>query len=90
MGKMLSVVGGAIAALLGIWALAAWWWSFVELLKGCIPAFLIMGGAIALFAGLSEIKDSMAAKKEEPKEEEKKEEKKEEEKKEEKKEEPKP
>ncbi len=65
MGKILSILGGALAILLGLWGIMSWWWSFVELLKGSIPCFLIMGGLIALLAGISELKDEIAAKKEE-------------------------
>ncbi len=69
MGKLLSIIGGTVAVVLGIVALMSWWWSFVELLKGVIPCLLIMGGLIALFAGVSEIKDALTCKKEEKKEE---------------------
>ena len=72
MGKILSIIGGTAAIVLGLWGLANWWWSFVELLKGALPCFLILGGLIALLAGVSELKDELASKKEEKKEEEKK------------------
>jgi len=52
---------------LGVSGLASWWWSFVELFKGAVPCFLIMGGLIALFAGISELKDELSSKKEEKK-----------------------
>ena len=65
MGKILSIIGGTAAILIGIWGLVSWWWSFVELFKGSIPCFLILGGLIALFAGISELKDEIAAKKQE-------------------------
>lgn len=79
MGKVLSILGGIIAVLLGIWGLKSWIGPFVKVLQGTIPAILILGGVIAFFAGVSEIKDSLREKKEEKKrkEEEKKEEKKE-------------
>lgn len=71
MGKVLTILGGVAAVVLGLWGIASWWYSFVELLKGSVPCFLIMGGLIAFFAGVSELKDEMAAKKEEKKEEKK-------------------
>ena len=37
------------------------------LLKGSVPLILILGGLAAFFAGISEVKDSMQAKKEEVK-----------------------
>lgn len=67
MGKILTIIGGTAAVVLGLWGIASWWWSFVELLKGSVPCFLVMGGLIALFAGISELKDELAAKKEEAK-----------------------
>jgi succinate-acetate transporter protein len=67
MGKILSIIGGTAAAILGLLGLINWWYAFVELLKGSVPCFLILGGLIALFAGVSELKDELAAKKEEKK-----------------------
>lgn len=67
MGKYTGVVVGAIAVLIGIVGLLKWWSYFAALLKGSIPAIVIFAGAIAVIAGLSEIKDETAAKKEETK-----------------------
>ena len=67
MGKYVTVLGGLISIILGIWGLITWWYSFVILLKGSVPSILILGGLAALFAGVSEIKDCMQAKKEETK-----------------------
>lgn len=69
MGKIISVVGGAIAALLGLWGLFAWWGHFAAVFMGTLPVILVFGGVIAIFLGLSEIKDELAAKKEEGKKE---------------------
>jgi hypothetical protein len=74
MGKVLTVIGGVVSLLLGVWGIVTWWELFVKGLKAAVPAILILGGLIALFAGISEIKDSIASKKRE--EEKKKEEKK--------------
>jgi len=63
MGKALTIIGGFAAIVLGLWGIATWWWSFVELLRGSVPCFLVMAGLIALFAGISELKDEAAAKK---------------------------
>ncbi len=73
MGKYISVIGGIAAALLGLWGVIGWWPHFIKVLQGTVPAMLIFGGLIALFLGVSEIKDELAAKKEEKKKEEKKE-----------------
>ena len=65
MGKYTSVAIGAVVVVLGAIGLLRWWDPFTMILKGCVPAMLIFGGAIAVIAGLSEIKDEAAAKKEE-------------------------
>jgi len=85
MGKFIAILGGIIAIILGLWGIVVWWGDFALVLKGTVPAFLILAGLIALIAGIGEVKDSIARKeeKEEEKEEEKKEEKEEEKKEEE-------
>ena len=67
MGKVLTVLGGIVAILLGILGLKSWFTLFVAVLKGTVPAFLILGGLIAFIAGVSEIKDRIKEKKEEKK-----------------------
>lgn len=67
MGKYITVLGGLVSIILGIWGIMTWWYSFVMLLKGSVPSILILGGLAALFAGISEVKDCMQAKKEEVK-----------------------
>jgi len=67
MGKMMSVVLGAAAAVVGFILLIKWWGFFLIGLKAIVPAMFIFGGIIALIAGLSEIKDSAVSKKEEKK-----------------------
>lgn len=65
MGKYISVIGGLIAILLGLIGLISWWELFIKALLATIPAIFILGGLIALAAGISEIKDAMGSKKEE-------------------------
>ncbi len=67
MGKYAGIVGGAVAVLVGLVGLFRFWYYFAALLKGSIPAILIFAGAIAVIAGLSEIKDEAASSKEEKK-----------------------
>ena len=62
MGKYMSIGVGAVVALLGVIGLFGWWSDFVTLVKGALPLMLICGGAIAVIAGLSELKDEEAAK----------------------------
>lgn len=71
MGKFLSVIGGAVAIVIGVILFFAWNEAFKLGLQFSIMAILVFGGLIALIAGLSEIKDSLSAKKEETKEEKK-------------------
>lgn len=67
MGKYAGIVIGAIVVLLGVAGLIRWSHAFIMIVKGTLPALLILGGAIAVVAGLSELKDETAAKKEEKK-----------------------
>lgn len=67
MGKYMSIIVGGAVALIGLISLIAWWFDFIVLLKGCVPAMMIFGGLIAVIAGISEMKDEAASKKEEAK-----------------------
>lgn len=84
---MLSLIGGIVAIVLGIIGLVIPWFGgqrgVIFLLKGLVavvPALLILGGCVAIGAGIGSIKDKFRSKKEEKKEEEKPEEEKKEEK----------
>jgi len=55
---MKTLIGGAIAVLLGIVGLAVWFGAFLNLLAGCIPPVLLLGGGLALYLGFDELKDS--------------------------------
>ncbi|MCM8782247.1 MAG: hypothetical protein NC828_04285 [Candidatus Omnitrophica bacterium] len=67
MGKYISVIGGLIAIVVGLVGLIRWLSLFISALKATVPSILILGGLIAVAAGMSEIKDSLKAKKEEKK-----------------------
>lgn len=67
MGKYLSVILGLAAVLIGLVWLIKCWPLFVKALLATVPSILILGGLIALAAGISEIKDTMKTKKEEKK-----------------------
>ena len=71
MGNITSIVGGGIAVILGLLGLIFWWVFFIAILKGGIPILLLLGGIISLVAGISEIKETSKAKKEEKKAEQK-------------------
>jgi hypothetical protein len=61
---MKTLIGGAVAAVLGIIGLSVWWKPFLQLLAGAIPAVLLLGGGLAIYLGFDELKDSW--KKEDP------------------------
>ena len=64
-----ALIGGIIAVILGIIGLAKWWVYFVKALMASIPFLLLVGGVIAIAAGISDIKDKMEEKKEKKQEE---------------------
>ncbi|WP_457552448.1 hypothetical protein [Desulfobacula sp.] len=55
---MKTLIGGAIAVLLGVVGLAVWFNQFLVVLAGCIPPVLLLGGGLALYLGFDELKDS--------------------------------
>ena len=62
---IMAVLGGFLAIILGIIGLIFWFKYFLYLLGGSIPLILITGGLIALFIGITEIKDTLKSKEEE-------------------------
>jgi flagellar motor component MotA len=64
MSKYLGIVIGIIAVFLGIKGLITWHSDLGALLRGSLPLICVLGGAIAVVAGLSEIKDEISSKKE--------------------------
>ena len=55
---MKTLIGGAVAAVLGLIGLSVWWKPFLQLLAGAIPVMLLLGGGLALYLGFDEIKDT--------------------------------
>lgn len=55
---MKTLIGGAIAAVLGIIGIMAWHEEFFMVLAGVIPIMLLLGGALALYLGFDELKDT--------------------------------
>ena len=55
---MKTLIGGAIAVLLGVVGLAVWFNQFLILLAGSIPPVLLLGGGLALYLGFDELKDT--------------------------------
>lgn len=63
---MKTLIGGAIAAALGLIGIVIWWSQFLMVLAGTIPVMLLLGGALAIYLGFDELKDTW--KKDEPEE----------------------
>lgn len=55
---MKTLIGGAVAAVLGVIGLAVWFPAFLQLLAGSIPIMLLLGGGLALYLGFDEMKDT--------------------------------
>ena len=55
---MKTLIGGAVAAVLGLIGLSVWFGAFLQLLAGAIPAMLLLGGGLALYLGFDELKDT--------------------------------
>lgn len=66
---MKTLIGGAVAAVLGLIGLSVWWKPFLQLLAGAIPIMLLLGGCLALYLGFDELKDTWKAKEKNPPEE---------------------
>ncbi|MGA1796217.1 MAG: hypothetical protein ACMUIL_10195 [bacterium] len=64
MTALWAVLGGIVAICLGAIGLVYWWAFFLKALAATVPAILIFGGAIALFIGISELRDSLKSKEE--------------------------
>ena len=55
---MKTLIGGAIAAVLGVIGIVAWFPQFLTVLAGTIPVMLLLGGALAIYLGVDELKDT--------------------------------
>lgn len=54
---MVALVGGIVAMFFGLLGFILWWRPFLELLQGGIPLMLILGGALATYLGVEELRD---------------------------------
>ena len=55
---MKTLIGGAIAALLGLIGIVAWFPQFLTVVAGTIPVMLLLGGALAIYLGIDELQDT--------------------------------
>ena len=58
---MAALAGGLVALVLGIIGIIIWWGYFLKALLAAVPAMLILGGALALYLGVEEIRDKRRA-----------------------------
>ncbi|MFA6078609.1 MAG: hypothetical protein WC779_02565 [Candidatus Omnitrophota bacterium] len=63
MDKYIGIAIGAFVVVLGLLGLKGWWADLLVVLRGSIPLLLIIGGGIAVIAGLSELNDELKKKK---------------------------
>ena len=54
---MSLLIGGAISAIIGLVSLIFFWIDFVNILKGSLPIFLLLGGALAIYVGIDEMQE---------------------------------
>ena len=50
---MKTLIGGAVAAVLGLIGMSVWWKPFLQLLAGAIPVTLLLGGGLGALRQLS-------------------------------------
>ncbi|MBW1997919.1 MAG: hypothetical protein JRJ29_08150, partial [Deltaproteobacteria bacterium] len=58
---MMALLGGLVALVLGIIGIIIWWGYFLKALAAGVPVMLILGGALAAYLGIEEIRDKKAA-----------------------------
>ena len=58
---MAALLGGLAALILGIIGIIYWFGYFVKALQAGVPAMLILGGALATYLGIEELKDRRAS-----------------------------
>jgi len=54
---MTALIGGLIALILGFIGIGIWWGYFLKALAAGVPIILILGGALATYLGIEELKD---------------------------------
>jgi uncharacterized membrane protein YqjE len=58
---MMALAGGLIALILGIIGIIVWWGYFLKALMAGVPIMLLLGGALATYLGIEEMKDKKAS-----------------------------
>jgi hypothetical protein len=70
---MKILLGGIVALVIGFIGLVIWWFEFLRILKGVVPIILVLGGALAIYLGIEDIKTTSVSQTPEEKPAEKKE-----------------
>jgi hypothetical protein len=55
---MKTLIGGAVAAVLGLIGISIWFQAFMQVIAGVLPVMLLLGGGLALYLGFDELKDT--------------------------------
>ncbi|MCJ7774106.1 MAG: hypothetical protein MUP22_13355 [Desulfobacterales bacterium] len=55
---MKTLIGGTIAAALGLIGLVIWFSEFLQVLAGIIPVMLLFAGCLAIYLGFDELKET--------------------------------
>ncbi len=58
MGKYLSVIVGSAVLAVGVWGIVVTWPLLWKAVQATVPAMCVLGGLLAIFVGVSEIRDS--------------------------------
>jgi hypothetical protein len=56
---MTLLVGGAVAAVLGLFGLIFWWDAFFMLIRGGVPIALLLGGILAIYVGFDDLQEKL-------------------------------
>ena len=54
---MSLLIGGIISAVFGLVSLIFFWSDFMTILRGSLPVFLFLGGALAVYVGIDELQE---------------------------------
>lgn len=54
---MSLLIGGIISAIFGLISLIFFWPDFMTIIRGSLPIFLLLGGALAVYVGIDEIQE---------------------------------
>lgn len=54
---MSLLIGGIISAIFGLISLIFFWPDFMTIIRGSLPIFLLLGGALAVYVGIDELQE---------------------------------